>query len=114
MGSAALVFTMGRFLIFDPWTLGLVAVFLIALVNTNTDINQMELGQSEEISEGLLTINQNELRWKRAAKEGQKSKGKKTKRSQKRSNKAEGNKSGKKKKKKKGGKKKKKKKKKKS
>merc|ERR1712029_626579 len=94
MGSAALVFTMGRFLIFGPWTLGLVTVFLIAFVNTNTDINQMETGQSEKISESLLIINPNELRRKRAAKEGQKSKGKKTKRSKKRSSKAEGNKRG--------------------
>merc|ERR1712243_442031 len=82
MGSAALVSTMGRFIC--PLTLGLVivAVGLIALVNTNIDNNQKDLGQSDglTLSDGLLEINSNELRWKRAAKESKKSKAsKKTK-----------------------------------
>merc|ERR1712170_294701 len=73
MGSATLVFTMGRFL-----GLGTLAIFtacLIVLVNSNVDHNLKELGQVEGLPESLLKINHNELRWKRAAKEGKKSKG---------------------------------------
>merc|ERR1712042_411455 len=72
MGSATLVFTMGRFL-----GLGTLAIFtacLIVLVNSNIDHNLKELGQVEGLSGSLLKINHNELRWKRAAKEGKKSK----------------------------------------
>merc|ERR1711915_674979 len=86
MGSAALVFTMGRFL--GPWTLGLVTVCLIVLVNSNIDHNLKELGQDDGLFRGLLDINPNELRWKRAAQGGKKLKGlKKTKKSQTRTNK---------------------------
>merc|ERR1712221_46323 len=73
MGSATLVFTMGRFL-----GLGTLAIFIacfIVLVNSNVDHNLKELGQVEGLPESLIKINHNELRWKRAAKEGKKSKG---------------------------------------
>merc|ERR1712221_20632 len=73
MGSATLVFTMGRFL-----GLGTLAIFIacfIVLVNSNIDHNLKELGQVEGLPESLLKISHNELRWKRAAKEGKKSKG---------------------------------------
>merc|ERR1711915_55444 len=87
MGSAALVFAMGRFL--GPWTLGLVTVCLIVLVNSNIDHNLKELGQDDGLFRGLLDINPNELRWKRAAQGVKKSKGlKKTKKSQNRINKS--------------------------
>merc|ERR1712240_808064 len=72
MGSATLVFTMGRFL--GLGTLALFTACLIALVNSNTDHNLKELGQVEGLPESLLKINHNELRWKRAAKDGKKSK----------------------------------------
>merc|ERR1711872_52832 len=72
MGSATLVFTMGRFL--GLGTLALFTACLIVLVNSNIDHNLKELGQVEGLSESLLKINHNELRWKRAAKEGKKSK----------------------------------------
>merc|ERR1712098_421402 len=72
MGSATLVFTMGRFL--GLGTLALFTACLIVLVNSNVDHNLKELGQVEGLSESLLKINHNELRWKRAAKEGKKSK----------------------------------------
>merc|ERR1711915_1038890 len=86
MGSAALVFAMGRFL--GPWTLGLVTACLIVLVNSNIDHNLKELGQDDGLFRGLLDINPNELRWKRAAQGGKKLKGlKKTKKSQTRTNK---------------------------
>merc|ERR1711915_192953 len=81
MGSAALVFAMGRFL--GHWTLGLVTACLIVLVNSNIDHNLKELGQDDGLFRGLLDINPNELRWKRAA-EGTK----KTKKSQTRTNKS--------------------------
>merc|ERR1712131_238613 len=74
MGSATLVFTMGRFLGLGLGTLALFTACLIVLVNSNTDHNLKELGQVEGLSESLLKINHNELRWKRAAKEGKKSK----------------------------------------
>jgi len=87
MGSAALVFAMGRFL--GPWTLGLVTACLIVLVNSNIDHNLKELGQDDGLFRGLLDINPNELRWKRAAQGVKKSKGlKKTKKSQNRINKS--------------------------
>merc|ERR1712173_76131 len=73
MGRATLVFTMGRFL--GLGTLALFTACLIVLVNSNIDHNLKELGQVEGLSESLLKINHNELRWKRAAKEGKKSKG---------------------------------------
>merc|ERR1712198_772630 len=72
MGSATLVFTMGRFL--GLGTFALFTACFIALVNSNIDHNLKELGQVEGLSESLLKINHNELRWKRAAKEGKKSK----------------------------------------
>merc|ERR1711973_684236 len=72
MGSATLVFTMGRFL--GLGTLALFTACLIVLVNSNIDHNLKELGQVEGLPESLLKINHNELRWKRAAKEGKKSK----------------------------------------
>merc|ERR1711963_1212361 len=72
MGSATLVFTMGRFL--GLGTLALFTACLIVLVHSNIDHNLKELGQVEGLSESLLKINHNELRWKRAAKEGKKSK----------------------------------------
>merc|ERR1712029_1291441 len=72
MGSATLVFTMGRFL--GLGTLALFTACLIVLVNSNIDHNLKELGQVEGLSESLLKINHNELRLKRAAKEGKKSK----------------------------------------
>merc|ERR1711973_804702 len=75
MGSATLVFTMGRFLGLGLGTLALFSACLIVLVNSNIDHNLKELGQVEGLSESLLKINHNELRWKRAAKEGKKSKG---------------------------------------
>merc|ERR1711973_33229 len=75
MGSATLVFTMGRFLGLGLGTLALFSGCLIVLVNSNIDHNLKELGQVEGLSESLLKINHNELRWKRAAKEGKKSKG---------------------------------------
>merc|ERR1711945_38366 len=88
MGSAALVFAMGRFL--GPWTLGLVTACLIVLVNSNIDHNLKEIGQDDGLFRGLLDIN--ELRWKRAADGGKKSKGpkkaKKAKKSQVRTNKS--------------------------
>merc|ERR1712131_354725 len=74
MGSATLVFTMGRFLGLGLGTLALFTACLIVLVNSNIDNNLKELGQVEGLSESLLKINHNELRWKRAAKEGRKSK----------------------------------------
>merc|ERR1711976_993735 len=74
MGSATLVFTMGRFLGLGLGTLALFTACLIVLVNSNIDHNLKELGQVEGLSESLLKINHNELRWKRAAKEGKKSK----------------------------------------
>merc|ERR1712240_80140 len=70
MGSATLVFTMGRFL--GLGTLALFTACLIVLVNSNIDHNLKELGQVEGFPESLLKINHNELRWKRAAKEGNK------------------------------------------
>jgi len=73
MGSAALVFAMGRFL--GPWTLGLVTACLIVLVNSNIDHNLKEIGQDDGLFRGLLDINPNELRWKRAAQGVKKSKG---------------------------------------
>jgi len=88
MGSAALVFAMGRFL--GPWTLGLVTACLIVLVNSNIDHNLKEIGQEDGLFRGLLDINPNELRWKRAAEGGKKLKGpkkaKKAKKSQIRTN----------------------------
>merc|ERR1712198_357748 len=93
MGSATLVFTMGRFL--GLGTFALFTACFIALVNSNIDHNLKELGQVEGLSESLLKINHNELRWKRAAKEGKKSKGlKKGKKN--RTSKATGKKGGKK------------------
>jgi len=90
MGSAALVFAMGRFL--GPWTLGLVTACLIVLVNSNIDHNLKEIGQDDGLFRGLLDINPNELRWKRAAEGGKKSKvpkkAKKAKKSQVRTNKS--------------------------
>merc|ERR1711915_865685 len=89
MGSAALVFTMGRFL--GHWTLGLVTACLIVLVNSNIDHNLKELGQDDGLFRGLLDINPNKLRWKRAAEGGKKLKGSKkakTKKSQARTNKS--------------------------
>merc|ERR1712098_11941 len=88
--SAALVSTMGRCIC--PLTLGLiiVTVGLIALVNTNIDNNQKNLGQNDGLilSDGLLEINSDELRWKRSAKESKKSKvSKETKNFNKRTNK---------------------------
>merc|ERR1712198_193389 len=74
MGSATLVFTMGRFLGLGLGTLALFTACLIVLVNSNVDHNLKELGQVEGLSESLLKVNHNELRWKRAAKEGKKSK----------------------------------------
>merc|ERR1712142_117713 len=73
MGSAALVFAMGRFL--GPWTLGLVTACLIVLVNSNIDHNLEEIGQDDGLFRGLLDINPNELRWKRAAQGVKMSKG---------------------------------------
>merc|ERR1712198_302882 len=75
MGSATLVFTMGRFLGLGLGTLAIFTACFIALVNSNIDHNLKELGQVEGLPESLLKINHNELRWKRAAKEGKKSKG---------------------------------------
>merc|ERR1712131_577471 len=72
MGSATLVFTMGRFLVLG--TLALFPACFIVLVNSNIDHNLKELGQVDGLPESLLKINHNELRWKRAAKEGKQSK----------------------------------------
>merc|ERR1712058_96849 len=88
MGSAALVFAMGRFL--GPWTLGLVTACLIVLVNSNIDHNLKEIGQDDGLFRGLLDINPNELRWKRAAEGGKKLKGPKKAKSQIRTNKSGG------------------------
>merc|ERR1712221_47606 len=74
MGSATLVFTMGRFLGLGLGTLALFTACLIVLVNSNVDHNLKEFGQVEGLPESLLKINHNEVRWKRAAKEGKKSK----------------------------------------
>merc|ERR1712136_692765 len=92
MGSATLVFTMGRFL--GLGTLALFTACFIVLVNSNIDHSLKELGQVEGLPESLLKINHNELRWKRAAKEGKKSKGLKTGEKNKKGNKTKKKKNG--------------------
>merc|ERR1712002_301301 len=93
MGSATLVFTMGRFL--GLGTLALLTACLIVLVNSNIDHNLKELGQDDGLSDSLLKANPDELRRKRAAKESKGTQGsKKGKKKQIRKTKTDGKKSG--------------------
>merc|ERR1711872_672776 len=89
MGSATLVFTMGRFL--GLGTLALLTACLIVLVNSNIDHNLKELGQDDGLSDSFLKVNPDELRRERAAKESKGSQGsKKGKKKQIRKTKADG------------------------